>query len=68
MTVDFSDHAQTIGECTHCQGKTSNFENCAHTECNDLVLICEGCKENPELLFHSAVCKERDAAKKVAAV
>src|SRR6478672_3094511 len=28
MTVEFSDHAKTIGECTHCGGKTSNFENC----------------------------------------
>lgn len=64
MTVDFSDHAKTIGECTHCQGKTSNFENCAHTECNDLVLICETCKENPDLLFHTQDCKQKDRAKK----
>lgn len=58
MTVDFSDHAKTIGECTHCKGKTSNFENCAHTECNDLVLICEDCKQNPALLFHTKACKQ----------
>jgi UPF0176 protein len=66
MTVNFSDHTKTIGVCTHCGGKTSNFENCAHAECNDLVLICEVCKQNPELLFHSAECKARDDAKKVA--
>lgn len=59
MTVDFSDHAKTIGECTHCEAKTSNFENCAFANCNDLVLICESCKENPELLFHTEVCRER---------
>ena len=63
MTVEFSDHAKTIGECTHCGGKTSNFENCAHMECNDLVLICEGCKENPDLLFHTAECKQKHEAK-----
>ena len=63
MTVNFSDHAKTIGECTHCQGKTSNFENCAYTECNDLVLICENCKTNPDLLFHTADCKERQHSK-----
>lgn len=57
MTVNFSDHTATIGECTHCGGKTSNFENCAHMECNDLVLICERCKENPELLFHTDACQ-----------
>lgn len=61
MTVNFSDDAKTIGECTHCGGSTSNFENCAWVNCNDLVLICESCKENPDLLFHTEVCKERQA-------
>lgn len=56
MTVSFSDHTVTIGECTHCNAKTSNFENCANNACNDLVLICEDCKQNPELLFHSEQC------------
>ncbi len=63
MTITFSDKAKTIGECTHCKGKTSNFENCAHMECNDLVLICEDCKKNPELLFHTPECKEKHEAK-----
>ena len=63
MTVDFSDHAKTIGECTHCGGKTSNFENCALSECNSLVLICENCKQDPELLFHTIECKDRQATK-----
>lgn len=63
MTVTFSDHAVTIGECTHCGGKTSNFENCAHIECNDLVLICEDCKEDPDLLFHTQECKQKHEAK-----
>lgn len=63
MTMDFSDHAKTIGECTHCNGKTSNFENCVLAECNDLVLICENCKANPDLLFHTATCKLKHEAK-----
>ncbi len=59
MTVNFSDHAKTIGECTHCTGKTSNFENCANPNCNSLVLICETCKTNPDLLYHTEECKQK---------
>lgn len=59
MTVEFSDKSKTIGECTHCKGKTSNFENCAWVGCNDLVLICENCKQNPKLLFHTKKCEEK---------
>lgn len=44
MGVKFSDKAKDIGECIHCKGKTSNYENCANKACNDLVLICENCK------------------------
>ncbi len=65
MTVDFSDHAKTIGECTHCQGKTSNFENCAFANCNDLVLICESCKKDETLLFHTEACQQNAAAQRV---
>lgn len=57
MTVKFSERAKTIGECLHCGAKTSNFENCANVTCNELVLICETCKENPDLLFHTEACK-----------
>jgi UPF0176 protein len=63
MTLNFSVHAKTIGTCTHCDEKTSNFENCAHTECNDLVLICEKCKQNPNLLFHTKECEEKEKSK-----
>lgn len=59
MTVNFSDHTKTIGECTHCGGSTSNFENCADPNCNSLVLICENCKQNPELLFHTDACRQK---------
>jgi UPF0176 protein len=58
MTVDFSDHAKTIGECSHCNGPTNNYENCAWANCNDLVLICLHCKQNPELLYHTEECRK----------
>jgi UPF0176 protein len=57
MTVDFSDHAKVIGECSHCAGPTNNYENCAWANCNDLVLICLHCKQNPDLLFHTSECR-----------
>jgi UPF0176 protein len=57
MTLNFSDKAKTIGECSHCGGKTSNLENCALPSCNDLVLICDNCTRNPDLLFHTQDCR-----------
>ncbi|MEP7204632.1 MAG: rhodanese-related sulfurtransferase [Candidatus Saccharibacteria bacterium] len=59
MTIDFSDHAKTIGLCSHCQEVTSNYENCAWSRCNDLVLICMNCKQQPDLLFHDAHCRQK---------
>lgn len=57
MTVEFSDHSKVIGQCSHCQKATSNYENCAWENCNDLVLICESCKTDPDLLFHTNSCR-----------
>lgn len=59
MTVDFSDHAKVIGECSHCEGPTNNYENCAWANCNDLVLICLHCKQDPDLLFHTDDCRQK---------
>lgn len=58
MRVDFSDHTAVVGECTHCSGPTNNYENCAFANCNDLVLICLLCKQNPNLLFHTEACRQ----------
>lgn len=44
-------------------GQRTISENCAHMECNDLVLICLHCKQDPDLLFHTAACKEKHEAK-----
>jgi len=57
MGLKFSDKAKDIGECIHCQAKTSNYENCALKSCNDLVLICENCKQDETKLFHSEACR-----------
>ena len=46
MNHKFSEKAKDIGTCIHCNGKTSNFENCANVSCNRLVLMCEKCKKN----------------------
>lgn len=62
MKVEFSDHAAVVGICTHCSGSTNNYENCAFANCNDLVLICLFCKQNPDLLFHTETCRERAMA------
>jgi len=60
MGVKFSDKAVDIGECVHCQAKTSNYENCANKACNELILICANCKTEKD------TCSE-DCARIVAA-
>ncbi len=55
MNVKFSDKTKDIGECVHCAGKTSNFENCALKTCNKLVLICDDCKSGNETC--SSACR-----------
>lgn len=62
MTVNFLDHTAVIGECSHCLSATSNYENCAWANCNDLVLICEGCKQDESKLFHTGKCREQHLA------
>lgn len=55
MGTKFSDKATDIGICTHCQGKTSNFENCADKACNKLIIICEDCLPQKTLCFDCSV-------------
>ena len=61
MAIEFSDHAKIIGKCSHCHLATSNYENCALEDCNDLVLICEKCKIDPKILFHTDECRTNAA-------
>lgn len=43
MVHQFSDKAKNIGDCVHCQDKTSRYINCSNVACNRLVLVCENC-------------------------
>jgi len=52
MVMQFSDQAKDIGTCIHCQGKTSNYVNCANKQCNKLVLVCQRCAGQE----HCVVC------------
>jgi len=45
MGTKFSDKAKDIGDCIHCDNKTSNYENCAVKTCNQLMLVCDHCLE-----------------------
>lgn len=58
MKVNFSEKTEVVGECIHCKGPTNNYENCGFANCNDLVLICLFCKQNPDLLYHTDECRE----------
>jgi len=62
MGLKFSDKAKDIGACIHCGHHTSNYENCALASCNDLVLICETCKQTPARLYHTASCRKQAVA------
>lgn len=56
MGLKFSEKSKDIGRCIHCEGATSNYENCALNSCNKLVLICENCRTEPTKKFHNATC------------
>lgn len=45
LSIAFSDTSKDIGECVHCQDKTSNYINCANKACNRLILVCKNCQE-----------------------
>jgi UPF0176 protein len=66
MGMNFSDHAKVIGQCIHCKGKTSNYENCANPACNDLVLICEACLTDPAKRYHAEDCQKKEVAREPA--
>lgn len=52
MAHRFSDKSKDIGECVHCQGKTSRYINCADKSCNRLVLVCEDCTQKTHCATH----------------
>ena len=60
MGQKFSDQSKDIGSCEDCNGKTSNYENCANKACNKLVLICANCYQKTK------TCGNADCQTKVA--
>lgn len=44
LTTQFSDNAADIGQCIHCGGATSNFENCVNKSCNKHMIVCRSCQ------------------------
>ena len=59
MGQKFSDKAKDIGECVHCGGKTSNYQNCANKRCNKLILVCNSCRAQSYCL----ACTEKTVSK-----
>lgn len=65
MNHRFSDKSKDIGECVHCQAKTSNFENCSDVSCNKLVLMCHNCvsrSDKPYCDRHGSAASRNRAA------
>ena len=58
MVTSFSEDAEDMGQCAHCENKTSNFENCMNKQCNKLILVCDSCKAADDTAC-SAVCREK---------
>ncbi len=53
LTTKFTDEAEDIGMCVHCPNKTSLYANCADRKCNRLMLVCEQCSENGNVLCNN---------------
>lgn len=47
VSIPFSDQSKDVGECVHCEASTSRYINCANLRCNDHVLVCTSCAEQP---------------------
>lgn len=43
MSVDFSDHAPVIGQCSRCGIPTKNIANFPDVDGRDLVVVCDAC-------------------------
>lgn len=43
LNIAFSEEAADIGNCIHCDNRTSNHENCANVSCNLFALVCKNC-------------------------
>ncbi len=46
-SVDFSDHAQVVGECVGCGAATKRTANCPDPSCRRQFVVCENCDAVP---------------------
>ncbi|KJQ54172.1 oxygen-dependent tRNA uridine(34) hydroxylase TrhO [Microbacterium sp. SA39] len=46
-SVDFSDHAQVVGECVGCGAATKRTANCPDPSCRRQFVVCENCESVP---------------------
>lgn len=46
-SVDFSDHAQIVGECVGCGTATNRTANCPDPSCRAQFVVCENCESVP---------------------
>lgn len=56
MVTAFSEDAEDLADCVHCNGKTSRFINCMNKQCNKLILVCEDCVDETAC---SKECREK---------
>lgn len=56
ISVDFGEDYETIGECLHCAKPASDYQNCANTTCNRMMLQC------PQCLGEKQACSDDCAA------
>lgn len=56
MVTAFDGNSEDIGDCIHCEGKTSHFVNCMNKQCNKLILVCDNCIDE---IACSKECKEK---------
>lgn len=46
-SVDFSDHAQVVGECVGCGAATKRTANCPDRSCRAQFVVCDDCESVP---------------------
>jgi UPF0176 protein len=57
ISVAFSEKSKDIGSCSHCQAKTSNYQNCGFKPCNKLFLVCDNCAAGG--VFCGEICRRQ---------
>jgi len=54
MSVDFSDHAATLGRCVACDKPTKHMRNCRDLSCRQQLVVCPECASGePACVTHA---------------